>query len=270
MRHLPKKTRVLLLILAVSILCVSVTGCVHTGYKGSHPELCSVAWNNIPTLSGYISNGEVLYDPDVSILDTDDYGRVLFGYSEYYFSDVEYYVLIIQYTDGENAYYYPDDCYAAITLESYGSNPDLSQSGITALKERNDWGLPLNEAKCEATAIVRKKPEGKLQPNDARFESIVKEYHKNSERYVHPKNTSFVHSFSFVSADYYGRELYTVYTNFTEYTDKTETRYFFVFLVVLNPDESYDQSTVILMDDPTDPAENVRKIKALNGWNTKL
>ncbi|MBE6635459.1 MAG: hypothetical protein E7617_04590 [Ruminococcaceae bacterium] len=270
MKHLSRKITLLLLIVSLFLLCLSMMGCVYRGYMGEHPELCSIAWSNIPTLRGYISNGEALYDADVSVLDTDVFGRVLFGYSESNYNDREYYVLIMQYTESEKAYYYPDDCFAAIRLESHGSKPDINHDRITNLKKRNDWGIPIDESKCEATDIVRKKPDGKLSPNDILFEGIVSEYIENSEIYIHPKNGSLVHRFSFVSADAYGREIYTVYTNYTEYTDKTETMYSCIFLVVLNPDESYDPEGVILMEDPTDPAEDMRAVRALNGWNSEF
>jgi len=267
MKNLFIRIKALALVFALAVSIFLFASCTYTGYNGEHPELYSVAWGSVPTLSGFISNGEVLYDAEVSILKTDSYGRVLFTYSESY---MEYscYLMIMQYSDSENAYYYPDDCYIFIEFPTSDASLDLYSNEISSLKELNDWDKPIDESKCEGTEIVRKKPEGKIKVSNSYFEEIVREYHKNSGRYIHPKNISFVGYYRFGISDDYGREMYVVNTNFEEYTDKTETNYEYVFLIVVNPDKSYDPETVVIIEDLANPRDEVKTIKAQTGWNT--
>ena len=263
MKNLFIKVKAFMLIFCLIISTSLFAGCTYRGYNGDHPELYSVAWSNIPNIRGCMSNGEVLYDAEVEILETDDYGRILFSYSEDMYGDSAY-ILIMQRSESDRAYYYPDDCYVYMNTVA---NLDLNLNEIIELKQLNDWNGPLDESKCESTEIVRKKPEGKIKVKDAYFEKIVREYHENSDRYVHPKNISFVRYFEFSMSDDYGRELYVVYTNFDEYAEKTETAYEFIFLVVVNPDKSYDPSTVVLLENATSPQEAMKTIKAQNNWN---
>lgn len=267
MKRLLIKANVLTLAVILSLSTLFLQGCFYRGYKGEYPQLCSVAWNNIPTALGFSRGVEVAYDANVVVLETDDYGRVLFSYSEDRYGR-EANVLIMQRADDTHAYYYPDDCYIFVAFETENDTLDSKSDEIAELKRLNDWGLPLDESKCESTEIVTKKPKGELKVKDAYFEEIVRKYHENSERYVHPKNVSFGSYAKFVTSDDYGRELYIVDTTFEEYTDKTETHYWFSFLVVVHPDKSYDLSTVILLEDPRNPQADMKEIKQNNGWNT--
>ena len=265
MKNLFMRIKAIILVFALFISVSLFAGCTYRGYNGDYPELYSVAWSNIPNISGFMSNGEVLYDAAVEILEIDDYGRILFSYSEDMYGNSRY-ILIMQRADSERAYYYPDDCYVYVCPETTALNLDLSE--IIELKHINDWNKPLDESKCEGTEIVRKKPEGKLKVKDSYFENIIREYHESSDRYVHPKNISFVRFFEFSMSDDYGRELYVVYTDFNEYNEKTEIAYEFVFLVIVNPDKSYDPSTVVLLENATSPQEAMKTIKTQNNWNT--
>ena len=267
MKKLFIRIKALLLIFALVVSTLLFVGCTYRGYNGDYPELCSVAWASIPTLTGFASNGEVLYDARVEILENDSYGRVLFTYSESYGVN-SFYVMIVQYSDAANAYYYPDDCYIYMICENKDALIDLDTYEIEELKTLNDWNEPLDESKCEGTEIVRKKPEGKIKVSNSYFEEIVREYHENSGRYIHPKNISFLGYYRFGISDDYGREMYVVNTNFEEYTDKTETYYEYVFLIVVNPDKSYDPATVVILENLANPRDEVKNIKAQTGWNT--
>ena len=261
------KTKAVALSILFFVCACFFVGCTYKGYKGDTPELYTVAWNNIPTLYGYMSNGEVSYDASVKVLEKDGQGRVLFTYTEDY-TEKSCYVLIMQRADDMYAYYYPDDCYVFIFAEE--GLPNLDGEEVAKLKSLNDWNKPIDEGKGEAAKIIRKKPEGKIKVSDYYFESIVREYHESYGRYIHPKNVSFVAYYDFMRADDYGRELYVLYTRFYEYAEKIEVCYNFVFLVVVNPDKSYDSSTVILLEDRTATQEDMKKIKAKNDWNTPL
>ena len=268
MKTLLKKSKILALIL-VLVFCTAFSGCVYKGYTGENPELCSIAWASVPTLFGYRSNGEAVYDAEVNILQTDDYGRVLYSYNESRDGNT-FFLLIMQYKDDLNAYYYDDDCYLFIHLESKDSPLDLTDSEIQALKEANDWGKPIDQSKCTSTQIVTKKPTGNLKLKNDFFEGIIRKHHENSGRYIHPKNLNFVSHFRFFTTDNYGREIITVYTYFEEYTEKTELRYSFVFLVLVNPDKTVNEKAEILLNTAQmqNVSDAVKQLKAQNGWNT--
>lgn len=263
-----EKNSVVLLVFTLLTAIMLLAGCTpppYEGYQGEFPELCSVAWAKIPFLDGYkypYSGG----DPYASSLETDSYGRVLFFYSE----DTENekgYIAIMQRTDGTNAYYYPDDCYVPITRSSADEAIDLNTSEIASLKESSDWGLPLNEEKCKATKIDKFPIPGELGLTSDFFENLMREYYEYSGRYIHPKNENIVYNSRYVMSDYYGRELYYVRSFLHEYSPKTEIVYDFSFLIVVNPDKSYDISTVVFLEGENDPREDVKWIKEKTGWN---
>ncbi len=262
------KLKSLVLMLVLLLVSLLSTGCGYR-YKGEYPELCSVAWANIPTLNGGMSNGEVVYDPEIQVLETDRYGRILFSYTE----DIDgqwFYILVMQSADEQYTYYYPDDCYIKMVYEERYSTLDVSAEEIASLKELNDWECPMDESKLEATAIIDKKPsKGKLKLKNHYFEEIIREYHENSDRYVHPKNVSFVRVVDYVKSDGYGREMYVVNTDFDEYYDKKEIWYSYLFLVIVQPDKSYDLSTVVILESSI-MSQQVKTAKQQNGWNTAL
>lgn len=269
MKKLSIKFKTLILVLMLLAVALFSAGCNNSRYRGEYPQLCSVAWSNIPTLTGCRSNGEVVYDPEVSVLATDSYGRVLFSYTEDNYGR-SFYVLIMQRVDEQFAYYYPDDCYTLLTYDEWYSTPDVNAEEVTTLKELNDWERPMDESKLEGTAIIDRKPsKGKLKLKNWYFEQIIEEYYADSGRYVHPKNVSFVRFFEYVKSDGYGREMYVVNTDFEEYSDKTETWYSYTFLVILQPDKSYDLSTVVVLEPDTMP-QQVKTAKQQTGWNTPL
>lgn len=268
MKTLLKKSKLFALVLVI-VFCTTFSACIYKGYEGENPEFCSIAWASQPMLAGHSSNGEALYDAEVCSLQTDEYGRVLFSYYENSLQ-TNLLVFVMQYKQGDKAYYYDDYCYTLIIKENKDQAPDLTSPEIQALKQANDWGKPLDESKCTSTQIVNKKPEGSLKLKDDFFEKIIRDYHENSDRYVNPKNLSFVSYFRFFVADNYGREIITVYTHFEEHTEKTELRYSFVFLVLVNPDKTVNEKAVILLDQTK--IQNINntasQLKAQNGWNT--
>lgn len=76
----------------------------------------------------------------INLLETDEYGRELFCY-EIMESRINIF-LILQKTEEVFTYYYEDDCYAFTHFDS-----DISEQEMNTLKERNDWGNPINQEK---------------------------------------------------------------------------------------------------------------------------
>lgn len=272
-----KKNKIRFIALVTLLIVIGSTFCgcfINSKYDGPNPELCSVAWANLVDVYGYWSNGEIGGPVDVEIIETDSYGRVLFTYTEehYYPETKPIYLLVMQYSDDENVFYYPEDCYIYLEAPVVDRECVFDTDVINELKLLNDWECPMDKSKCDSTKIVREKPEGEIKngTRDWFLEDIVEEYHKRSGRYIHPKNVSFVNSSSFIVKDDYGREMYIVYTHFEEYTDKVMTRYSYKFLIVLTPDEECDVSTVILLEDSQNAQADVKQIKEQNGWNKPL
>lgn len=279
-----KKTNAILLVAVIILTLLLTTGC-YTGYKGDYPELCSAAWANLPVASGVSSNGEVTYDPDVIVLETDGEGRTLFYYNE---SRSSYWnILIAQKSDGEKVYYYPDDCYLSypwldeyllIAYERLDINNDvnnmvyecISEEELSAFKALNDWGLPINETKCESAEIITKKSEGNNNPGETKLEEYAEAYYERVGRYIHPKNSNLARFSSYITCDSYGRELYIIESWVEDFSEKYETMTYYNLLMVIMPDGSCDTSTIILVENPYECCDAVKEIKQSNNWNTPL
>ena len=264
MKKSSAKAKAVILVISLLILIAFPTGCMHSRYRGDHPEAYSAILAAAPGVRGFASNGEALYDSYIGFLQEDGYGRKLFGYSEDY---GETYLVIVQCSDDANVYYYSEDCYAYVK-EAY-ENISLDSSEVDALKVLNDWEQPIDREKCERTEIIRDTPDGKIDVYDTYFEGIVEEYHKSSGRYIHPSNVSFVRTYDFLCSDADGKELYVLRTHFEEFTEKTEIYYSYTFLVLINPDKSYDPSCVVIVDDITAPQQQIKAIKAQGGWSKR-
>ncbi len=152
------------------------------GYTGEYPELFSVAINSIPNMYGSISY-EVTTEPLVRYLEKDEYGRVLFCYSEESGKYIDgknqgkadcggVNLVICQGHDNKYAYYYDGCNYIssplcegnAIHIYGYVKPPaidkpynDFTEEQIAKLKADNDWGKELDFDKCVKVKIVRKK-----------------------------------------------------------------------------------------------------------------
>lgn len=274
-----KSSRIIAFILTLTLTLCSLASCVYPGYLGDDPELCSVAWANLVSVRGYWSDGERQGGPFMEVIDTDSYGRVLFSYTERQWlkdNDGKHkesvYLIVMQKKDNTTAYYYPEDCYYHVKTdmddEKYVFDPEVTET----LKLLNDWEKPIDLAKCDSTEIVSKKPDGEIEngDNDEFLEGVIKRYHERSGRYISPKNISFVGYSRFVTSDDYGRELWTVYTEFEEHTEKVVTCYSYQFLIVLMPDGSCDESTVVLLEEPYNTQCEVKLIKEQNGWNKPI
>lgn len=276
-----KKINAIFLVVVIILTLLLTTGCIYTGYKGEYPELCSAAWANLPYASGVSSNGEVIYDPDVIVLETDGEGRTLFYYNEGRSS--YWHILIAQKSDEEKVYYYPDDCYLSHPwLDEYlltiDEQSDLNnmvyecipEEELSAFKALNDWGMPINEDKCEGTEIITKKSEGENNPGEAKLEEYAEEYYQRVGRYIHPKNNNLARLSSYITCDSYGRELYRIESWVEDFSEKSETMTYYHLLMVIMPDGSCDTSTIIMVENPYECRDAVKAIKQNNNWNTPL
>lgn len=271
-----KKISAILLISVLLLTLLFTTGC-YTGYKGEYPELCSAAWVNLPMASGASFNGEVIYDPGVIVLETDGEGRTLFYYNE---DGSPYWnILITQKSKDGKVYFYSDDCYLSHPwLEEYFFESDvknmvyecISEEELLAFKALNDWGQPINDAKCESTEIITKKSEGKHNPGEAKLEEYAKEYYERVGRYIHPKNGNLARISSYITCDGYGRELYIIESWVEDFSEKYETMTYYNLLMVIMPDGSCDTSNIIMVENPYECRDEIKAIKDSNNWNKPL
>ena len=244
-------------------------------YRGEHRDLYTVAVHNIFAVRGYESNGEVSYDPEIRVIETDDYGRVLFFYSEYYNGYSELVIdkgmalVIMQSSQDGEVWYYRDLCW----MPCFGTTDDwedisagLEPKALEALKEANDWNRELKEEKCAKVSITRKKPEGKIHPRDTFFDQLIYPYMK--QQGYRGTDRSFCKYSIFCETDAFGRELYYVYGMTANPGPGGKTRYnTYEFAVVLNADGTCPENGIAEIRTITDSADIIRRLKQGTNWN---
>lgn len=106
----------LLLVLTLLIL----TGC-YSGYSGEHIDLYTVAINSLLWTNGWSMGYEARIDSEITILEQDSYGRVLFEYSESLFaSGVSFSSIVVMQNCSDNfVYYYEDINFVSKEKEAY-------------------------------------------------------------------------------------------------------------------------------------------------------
>lgn len=141
------KHKKLLLILIPVLFLLSLSGCYRKGtvgdtkaYSGS-TLVCAV----VP----YVQSGHPDFDK-VYELERDEYGRAMFSYNCFtsFCQETLDILVICQTTDPDAPKYYEDLCY----LIHGEDDAEFSESEIALLKERNDWGKPLNFEKMQTVS----------------------------------------------------------------------------------------------------------------------
>lgn len=260
----------LIVLLAILLL----RACSYTGYGGEHTDLYTVAVNNVFGLSGYRSNGERHYDPVIEIIETDEHGRVLFFYDEYYDDSIDPTIdygmafVIMQKSEDGYVYYYRDACYAPYfdTQDDFSTVMErVDPMLIEDLKARNDWNEELNEAKCTAAKMQKKKPKGELIEYDWQLNKVIYSYAKaNGYQGTDKTHCRF---FKYCNADADGKELYYVYCTSSDKDGSGESVYnSYVCAVIVNPDGSFSEHAVVEIPDPTESYTLIQSLKEQNAW----
>ena len=269
------RKKVCILIAALLLLSKCLSGCYHTEYKGEYPELYTVAVYNFLGRAGCWSNGEVVKDSEIELLETDSYGRVMFLYHEG-ISDWGRGYGILQKSQDGYAYFYEDDC-VLVSGDVWNGHDEyfhekwFIEEELDAFKVRNDWDQPLNEEKCTKKAIVIKEPAGKRAPKKSYMEDLAKSYWNKEETAVsfHTNRDAI-----FLTEDSYGRELYWMYS---WRKDDGDNSTYSIFAIIINPDGTCDgASAMLLLNDYTwgesyeiNSREALKEFKQQNGWNTE-
>ena len=172
-----KKKCLLTFILAFCSVFISISfaGCnLNKTYKGEYPDLYTVAINSILWNAGYSQQIETTEQPEIEILEKDDYGRTLYTYYET--SRAEKNLVISQYSEEDYVYYYEDFNF----LQKEGRRTAFSEEESDYLKSLNDWGKELDLDKCVKKRIVRKK---QSIPCDEKIieEKVVQRFNEKGE-----------------------------------------------------------------------------------------
>ena len=263
------------LLLCAAVFALSLSSCVYRGYRGERADLYTVAMNNIFCASGHVSNGERLYDSVIEVVETDEYGRTLFFYDEYYDDSTDPQIrygmafVIMQKAEAGYAYYYQDDCYTPYfdTVDEYDQvmrrvDPML----IEELKARNDWNQEINEDRCTKAKISGEKPEGKLRVCEYDLDEIIYPYAKaNGYQGTDRHACRYI---LYCNADTFGKELYYVYCLTSDQTPSGETEYgHYAYAVIVQPDGSFSETPLVEIPDPTMSYELIRELKRQNWWD---
>ena len=252
-----KITRIISMLLLLVLLTMILTSCFQgDSYTGDYPELFSVAIGSILGARGSEDVGGLRgsVEPGVAVLEEDDFGRVLFMYTEGGFSrriddDSERIVgrrvfvyLVAQRVDGNHVYFYPHYNFimrgesGVRVFESYFEDiPLISNEDLNALKEANSWNQEMSDDTAfDRVRIVRRKQDGPVVTNEVQTDWMI-----------------------YLRSDRYGRSVYAISSDYAN------------FVYLFQPDNSLDwEAGFIEMTDLFNYQTELRLFMEANGWNT--
>lgn len=269
-----KKVKVVVCVLIVLLLCASLSACKSFQYYGAYRDLYTVAVNNIFGARGYMGDGEWVAEPTIFIIETDNFGRVLFFYSEYFSGEQNYgtAIVVMQKSDGDCVYYYQDVCYTPcfrVDIPYYiGYRNLFTEEDIAALKEVNDWNKEVNLDKCTKSQISTEKPSATLKIKSKEFNEAIYPYMQS----VGYKGDDGICRYSvFCNADKYGRELYYVWGIVRDADGEgvsSNSQYQYLeFAVIFNPDRTCPFENIYQITDSSLTVEALKTLKETAGWN---
>ena len=286
-----KKSKLLFILIYTVVTTIVLSSCnflctvFDYSYDGDHEDLYTVAVNNIFGIYGHTNNGEISYNPEISIIEEDKYGRVLFFYNERYGRGADYDMafLIMQKSDDKYVYYYQDSCYFPFfdtsdyfydghdDSEEYKNALEPAKEQIEELKNNNDWNKNLKLEKCTKTKISNEKPEGDNM-------SLGYEEDLNAAIYSYAKKNGNkgtdddpVHSYKYCNRDINGKELYYVYCIRSYTNESNEVEYLDnYYAVIISTNDNYGidipEKSIIEITDVTKSYEIIKQLKAQNNW----
>lgn len=143
--------------IAAAIACLAFvlmlfTGCGYKGYSGKNVDLYTVAVNSVLWNNGYSYSTERVIDPQIEIIETDEFGRTLFTYYEQYYSGggLSFSALIVAQGVVDGVAYYYEDCNFLIKEQAVHTSDlhDFSEEEKEYLKDLNDWGKTVDFQSC--------------------------------------------------------------------------------------------------------------------------
>ena len=252
--------KILTFILAFSML-LSLVSCTYTyKYKGDDVDLFTTAIHSVLWTKGS-SGWEWPTDPIITVIDKDQYGRVLFRYTEDVIAqNVQPFssLVILQSSTEDYVYYYENINYIVKAKEGFFHEDEaiFFDDEIQLLKNANDWNEPIDLNKCVKKTIVKHRPQS-LPIEESEMEAICE------TKVLALYNNYDKHDYLFCNftQDEYGRDIWFAIA--LSYNWK-EWEYEIMFLVVLfQQDLSYD----VIELPQFDYQEQFIQFKAENGWN---
>lgn len=254
------KCGLICIIIAIGIL-FGVTGCERRPeYYGSYVNLNTVVLNSVIGLYS-------LEDSRIELMDQDDFGRQMFiylGNSSVASMQGLIALFICQKADKAYAYYYPDDCFLLYQSDSprwmlHGKKLSdkvfelMSAEDLESLKEKNDWGKPLDETRCDKKPITRRHKEGTVKRDyKLAFYSAIG-YAITNER---------VSTGDYLTSDGYGRHIY-----YSGIQPGANGQYGINYIVMYYPDGHFDY---IKITDLLNYQDQMKAFKARNNWNKPI
>lgn len=271
------------------LLIFLLIGCrPYSPYKEDKPELFTVAIHSLLGTRGHTPEYHGYVPVDIKVLEEDSYGRVLFAYCEDQIGTITS-LLIVQKFDDDYSYFYPDNNFIsknASHLYYYdptvynNSNPlryaiDIfTDEDIILLKQLNDWEKPIDESKCIKTEITRQKevPEifKKKKDKEKTFKILCKIIQKE---FCCECNASIYRNEIYLCSDDYGRVLYYVYGVHIETKNRCiypNSITDFNMVVILNPNGSYNNFSIMKLENMYNYQNDLVTFKESNNWNIDL
>ena len=251
-------------IFLLMIMLLSLASCVNDdNYGKEFPDLYTEAILSVPWTWGYIPvYWKNPIAPNITILETDSYGRTLYSYDEYpvsnIFGEITKAILICQGSDARNVYYYQNVNFISQTVvlgtkmrETEFDNM-LSADRIEELKRANDWEKPLNYTHCVSSAFLTHKPDDGISKEQR---NAVKTALKSHYETDHPIAFINVAGDNPATRDSFGRYCLTGQGEYSivlrdDGKKKEYATTSFHFAIILNPDFSFDPETSIFDANP--------------------
>ena len=265
---------ILLVTILLLLVILLLTGCPadDLAYNGPYVYLNTVVMNSILGIYGVDHN-------NIVIVDEDSVGRQLFIYwgntdaASYQLGADKppaiFSILIAQKTEGDKVYYYPDynfilykDNREAIywpnneELLSFAHDTSIADD-IEWLKQKNDWGNPLDESKCVSATVSRKN-----RAQESRTPLLTDEAAQKAYDHVNALPDYFSRTFfAYLASDKNDRHIY-----FFRVLNEDKV-YIKSYVVMFNKDGSFDSDHGIMeITDLWHYQDELKAFKDSNGW----
>ena len=174
------------LIICLAVLLTALAGCAYKGYSGKRTDLYTVAVNSLLWNNGYSYKTERVTDPQIEIVETDEFGRTLFTYYEKYYAGAKLSfsaLIIAQCSLDGYVYYYEDSNYLIKAQELYSNElQGFTKEEIDDLKILNDWDKAVDLQKCVKKKISKSKQAMPVNSQTI-IEKAVTEFNLNETKY---------------------------------------------------------------------------------------
>lgn len=239
------KKYIAIFIVVIILLLVSC-GDSFNYYIGDRYDLLTVAVHSILGACGYTWHNDA---PTIEVVEEDEYGRVLFRYTDPWATG-EYSLLISQKADCKHVYYYPD--YNFIT----NASGVFADEDVYQLKALNDWNKEFDDSK-----MIRKEISDRKIGVDIDYEKV-----ENAIIGCCAKISIKVSTFNDYTFDDYGRTMYYLTPERSEHLTNDDVKQD-IYVIILSADLTYDEKSIIKIEDQYNYQHSLRDFKDLNGWN---